>query len=105
MVMIQCNGNNGNNDIVGSNNEIIMIVMVFWKVQRTDESQVTLSKLWPAAWLGGRAGTKSANRISIQLTHPPTRNPNIHIRHELFKGWIEKAMCERDIPSPVWRKG
>ena len=61
MVMIQCNGNNGNNDIVGSNNEIITIVMVFWKVQRTDESQVTLSKLWPAAWLGGRAGTKSAN--------------------------------------------
>ena len=58
MVMIQCNGNN---DIVGSNNEIITIVMVFWKVQRTDESQVTLSKLWPAAWVGGRAGTKSAN--------------------------------------------
>jgi len=86
MVMIQCNGNNGNNDIVGSNNEIIMIVMVFWKVQRTDESQVTLSKLWPAAWVGGRAGTKSANRVSIQLTYPPTRNPNIHIRPELFKG-------------------
>ena len=66
MVMIRCIGsigNNGNNDIVGSNNEIIMIVMVFWKVQRTDESQVTLSKLWPAAWLGGRAGTKSANNI------------------------------------------
>ena len=84
--MIQCNGNNGNNDIVGSNNEIIMIVMVFWKVQRTDESQVTLSKLWPAAWLGGRAGTKSANRISIQLTYPPTRNPNIRIQPELFEG-------------------
>ena len=64
MVMIRCIGsigNNGNNDIVGSNNEIITIVMVFRKVQKTDESQVTLSKLWPAAWLGGRAGTKSAN--------------------------------------------
>jgi len=85
MVMIRCIGNNGNNDIVGSNDEI-MIVMVFWKVQGTDESQVTLSKLWPAAWLGGRAGTKSANRISIQLTYPPTRNPNIHIRPELFEG-------------------
>ena len=84
--MIQCNGNNGNNDIVGSNNEIIMIVMIFWKVQRTDESQVTLSKLWPAAWVGGRAGTKSANRISIQLTYPPTRNPNIRIQPELFEG-------------------
>ena len=85
MVMIQCNGNNGNNDIVGSNDEI-MIVMVFWKVQGTDESQVTLSKLWPAAWVGGRAGTKSANRISIQLTYPPTRNPNIRIQPELFEG-------------------
>ena len=63
--MIRGIGNNGNNDIVGSNDEI-MIVMVFWKVQGTDESQVTSSKLWPAAWVGGRAGTKSANRISIQ---------------------------------------
>ena len=85
MVMIRCIDNNGNNDIGGSNDEI-MIVMVFWKVQGTDESQVTLSKLWPAAWVGGRAGTKSANRISIQLTYPPTRNPNIHIRPELFEG-------------------
>ena len=85
MVMIRCIGNNGNNGNIDidNNNEIIVIVMVFWKVQGTDESQVTLSKLWPAAWLGGRAGTKSANRISMQLTNHPTRNPNIHIRPEL----------------------
>ena len=31
MVMIQCIGNNGNNDI-DNNYEIIVIVMVFWKV-------------------------------------------------------------------------
>ena len=75
MVMIRCIGNN---DIVGNNNEIIVKVMVFWKVQGTDESQVTLSKLWPAAWLGGRAGTESANRIYQNTTNQSANKKSQH---------------------------
>ena len=74
--MIRCIGNNGNNDIVGSNDEI-MIVMVSWKVQGTDESQVTLSKLWPAAWVGGQAGTKSAKQ-NINTTNLSTNKKSQH---------------------------
>ena len=38
---------------------------------------VSLSKLWPAAWLGGRAGTKSANRY-INATHQSSNKKPQH---------------------------